>query len=54
MRRAGGTKALYAGSLDPITRGASSSTAKELAAVGEAIGWLVMPSVEALFAAKRR
>jgi len=32
----------------------SSSTAKELDAVGEAIGWLVMPSVEAAFAARRR
>ena len=32
----------------------SSSTAKELEAVGEKIGWLVMPSVEAAFAARRR
>jgi len=32
----------------------SSSTAKELDAVGESIGWLVMPSVEAAFAARRR
>lgn len=32
----------------------SSSTAKELDAVGEDIGWLVMPSVEAAFATKRR
>jgi pantetheine-phosphate adenylyltransferase len=31
----------------------SSSTAKELDAVGEDIGWLVMPSVQAAFAAKR-
>ncbi|MBT9471736.1 MAG: pantetheine-phosphate adenylyltransferase [Pseudomonadota bacterium] len=31
----------------------SSSTAKELDAVGEPIGWLVMPSVEAAFAAHR-
>jgi pantetheine-phosphate adenylyltransferase len=31
----------------------SSSTAKELDAVGEGIGWLVMPSVEAAFAARR-
>lgn len=31
----------------------SSSTAKELAGVGEAIGWLVMPCVEAAFAARR-
>ena len=31
----------------------SSSTAKELAAVGEGIGWLVMPSVEAAFAARQ-
>lgn len=31
----------------------SSSTAKELAGVGEDIGWLVMPSVEAAFAARR-
>jgi pantetheine-phosphate adenylyltransferase len=31
----------------------SSSTAKELDAVGESIGWLVMPSVEAAFAARR-
>ena len=31
----------------------SSSTAKELDAVGERIGWLVMPSVEAAFAARR-
>ncbi len=31
----------------------SSSTAKELDAVGEDIGWLVMPSVEAAFAARR-
>lgn len=31
----------------------SSSTAKELAAVGEDIGWLVTPSVEAAFAARR-
>jgi pantetheine-phosphate adenylyltransferase len=31
----------------------SSSTAKELDAVGEAIGWLVMPCVEAAFAARR-
>ena len=32
----------------------SSSTAKELDAVGEGIGWLVTPSVEAAFAARRR
>ncbi len=32
----------------------SSSTAKELDALGEDIGWLVMPSVEAAFAARRR
>ncbi len=32
----------------------SSSTAKELDAVGEDIGWLVTPSVEAAFAARRR
>jgi pantetheine-phosphate adenylyltransferase len=32
----------------------SSSTAKELDFVGESIGWLVMPSVEAAFAARRR
>ena len=31
----------------------SSSTAKELASVGEGIGWLVMPCVEAAFAARR-
>ena len=31
----------------------SSSTAKELDAVGEDIGWLVMPSVQAAFAARR-
>jgi pantetheine-phosphate adenylyltransferase len=31
----------------------SSSTAKELDAVGEDIGWLVMPSVQAAFRAKR-
>jgi pantetheine-phosphate adenylyltransferase len=31
----------------------SSSTAKELDAMGEAVGWLVMPSVEAAFAARR-
>ncbi len=31
----------------------SSSTAKELDSVGEDIGWLVMPSVEAAFAARR-
>ena len=31
----------------------SSSTAKELAFVGEGIGWLVMPCVEAAFAARR-
>lgn len=31
----------------------SSSTAKELAAVGEEIGWLVMPCVEEAFAARR-
>jgi pantetheine-phosphate adenylyltransferase len=31
----------------------SSSTAKELDAVGEGIGWLVTPSVEAAFAARR-
>ncbi|MCI3133970.1 pantetheine-phosphate adenylyltransferase [Phenylobacterium aquaticum] len=31
----------------------SSSTAKELAAVGEDIGWLVMPCVEQAFAARR-
>ncbi|MBI1199596.1 MAG: pantetheine-phosphate adenylyltransferase [Phenylobacterium sp.] len=31
----------------------SSSTAKELDAVGEAIGWLVTPCVEAAFAARR-
>jgi pantetheine-phosphate adenylyltransferase len=30
----------------------SSSTAKELDAVGEDIGWLVMPSVQAAFAAR--
>jgi len=30
----------------------SSSTAKELDAVGEAIGWLVMPCVEAAFCAR--
>src|ERR1700731_2098276 len=32
----------------------SSSTAKELDAMGEGIGWLVMPSVEAAFAGRRR
>jgi pantetheine-phosphate adenylyltransferase len=31
----------------------SSSTAKELHAMGEPIGWLVMPCVEAAFAARR-
>jgi pantetheine-phosphate adenylyltransferase len=31
----------------------SSSTAKELDAVGEGVGWLVMPCVEAAFAARR-
>jgi pantetheine-phosphate adenylyltransferase len=31
----------------------SSSTAKELDAVGEGIGWLVMPCVEAAFAARQ-
>jgi pantetheine-phosphate adenylyltransferase len=31
----------------------SSSTAKELAIMGEGIGWLVMPCVEAAFAAHR-
>ena len=31
----------------------SSSTARELNAVGEGIGWLVMPCVEAAFAAQR-
>jgi pantetheine-phosphate adenylyltransferase len=31
----------------------SSSTAKELHAVGEGIGWLVMPSVEKAFAERR-
>ena len=31
----------------------SSSTAKELDAMGEPIGWLVMPCVEAAFAARR-
>ncbi len=31
----------------------SSSTAKELAAIGERIDWLVMPCVEAAFAARR-
>ena len=31
----------------------SSSTAKELDAVGEDIGWLVMPSVQAAFRARR-
>jgi pantetheine-phosphate adenylyltransferase len=31
----------------------SSSTAKELAAMGEPTGWLVMPCVEAAFAARR-
>lgn len=31
----------------------SSSTAKELDAMGESIGWLVMPCVEAAFAARR-
>jgi pantetheine-phosphate adenylyltransferase len=31
----------------------SSSTAKELDAVGESIGWLVTPCVEAAFAARR-
>ena len=31
----------------------SSSTAKELDAVGEGIGWLVTPCVEAAFAARR-
>jgi pantetheine-phosphate adenylyltransferase len=31
----------------------SSSTAKELDAMGESIGWLVMPSVEKAFAARR-
>ena len=31
----------------------SSSTAKELDSVGERIGWLVMPCVEAAFAARR-
>ncbi|HXV01825.1 MAG TPA: hypothetical protein VG166_15125 [Caulobacteraceae bacterium] len=32
----------------------SSSTAKELAAMGEDIAWLVTPSVEVAFAARRR
>ena len=32
----------------------SSSTAKELDAMGEGIGWLVMPCVEAAFAHRRR
>jgi pantetheine-phosphate adenylyltransferase len=32
----------------------SSSTAKELDAMGEGIGWLVTPCVEAAFAARRR
>lgn len=32
----------------------SSSTAKELDAMGEDIGWLVMPNVEAAFAGRRR
>ncbi|HEX7759784.1 MAG TPA: pantetheine-phosphate adenylyltransferase [Caulobacteraceae bacterium] len=32
----------------------SSSTAKELDAIGEEIGWLVMPCVEAAFTAHRR
>jgi len=32
----------------------SSSTAKELDAMGEEIGWLVMPSVETAFRARRR
>lgn len=32
----------------------SSSTAKELDAIGEGIGWLVMPCVEAAFADRRR
>lgn len=32
----------------------SSSTAKELDAMGEEIGWLVMPSVEMAFRARRR
>ncbi len=32
----------------------SSSTAKELDAMGERIGWLVTPCVEAAFAARRR
>jgi pantetheine-phosphate adenylyltransferase len=32
----------------------SSSTAKELAAMGEDIAWLVMPSVQAAFAARAR
>ena len=32
----------------------SSSTAKELDGIGEGIGWLVMPCVEAAFAAHRR
>lgn len=31
----------------------SSSTAKELDAIGEGVGWLVMPCVEAAFAARR-
>jgi pantetheine-phosphate adenylyltransferase len=31
----------------------SSSTAKELDAMGESIGWLVTPCVEAAFAARR-
>ncbi len=31
----------------------SSSTAKELDAMGEGVGWLVMPSVEAAFIARR-
>jgi len=31
----------------------SSSTAKELDAMGEGVGWLVMPCVEAAFAARR-
>lgn len=31
----------------------SSSTPKELEAVGEGIGWLVMPCVEEAFAARR-
>lgn len=70
MRKAERTRALYAGSFDPITRGhldiigkalmtfdavhvAIGTNFRKQRAFGVDIAWLVMPAVQAAFAARR-